>query len=165
GKGQLSTYFLPWLILVFFCFMISLGLLYKAIDANGKNHDSVYNYRVEISILFIIIIIVALFMMNIFMGFVIITFREEGEAECLEYVLKAQPLILYIPKNPVQYKFWSMINSTGFEYIMFVLILLNTVTLAVQHYKQSKLFSSAMDILNMVFTGLFTVEMSLKLLA
>jgi len=50
----------------------------------------------------------------------------------VEYALKAQPLKLYIPKNPVQYKFWSIINSTGFEYIMFVLILLNTVTLAVQ---------------------------------
>lgn len=110
----------------------------------------------------------------------------------MEYALKAQPLKLYIPKNPVQYKFWSIINSTGFEYVMFVLILLNTVTLAVQvslscdlmqpsstseppvnsvtclslqHYEQSKTFSYIMDILNMVFTGLFTVEMLLKLLA
>uniref|UniRef100_A0A8B9LMR1 Voltage-dependent L-type calcium channel subunit alpha n=1 Tax=Astyanax mexicanus TaxID=7994 RepID=A0A8B9LMR1_ASTMX len=154
------------------------ALLYKAIDANGENHGPVYNYRVEISIFFIVyIIIIAFFMMNIFVGFVIITFREQGEAEfknceldknqrqCVEYALKAQPLKLYIPKNPVQYKFWSMINSTGFEYIMFVLILLNTVTLAVQHYEQSKLFSYVMDILNMVFTGLFTIEMIVKLLA
>ncbi|CAM4717079.1 unnamed protein product [Leuciscus chuanchicus] len=121
------------------------ALLYKAIDANAENHGPIYNYRVEISIFFIIyIIIIAFFMMNIFVGFVIITFREQGEAEfknceldknqrqCVEYALKAQPLKLYIPKNPVQYKFWSIINSTGFEYIMFVLILLNTVTLAVQ---------------------------------
>lgn len=34
-----------------------------------------------------------------------------------------------------------------------------------QHYDQSKLFSQVMDILNMVFTGLFTVEMIIKLLA
>lgn len=34
-----------------------------------------------------------------------------------------------------------------------------------QHYEQSKLFSYVMDILNMVFTGLFTVEMIVKLLA
>uniref|UniRef100_A0A8C2L7X4 Voltage-dependent L-type calcium channel subunit alpha n=1 Tax=Cyprinus carpio TaxID=7962 RepID=A0A8C2L7X4_CYPCA len=154
------------------------ALLYKAIDANAENHGPIYNYRVEISIFFIVyIIIIAFFMMNIFVGFVIITFREQGEAEfknceldknqrqCVEYALKAQPLKLYIPKNPVQYKFWSIINSTGFEYIMFVLILLNTVTLAVQHYDQSKLFSYVMDILNMVFTGLFTVEMLIKLMA
>uniref|UniRef100_A0A3B3TPY2 Voltage-dependent L-type calcium channel subunit alpha n=1 Tax=Poecilia latipinna TaxID=48699 RepID=A0A3B3TPY2_9TELE len=154
------------------------ALLYKAIDANGENSGPIYNYRVEISIFFIVyIIIIAFFMMNIFVGFVIITFREQGEQEyknceldknqrqCAEYALKAQPLKLYIPKNPVQYKFWSIINSTGFEYVMFVLILLNTVTLAVQHYEQSKTFSYVMDILNMVFTGLFTVEMLLKLLA
>lgn len=34
-----------------------------------------------------------------------------------------------------------------------------------QHYEQSKHFSYVMDILNMVFTGLFTVEMIVKLLA
>ncbi|XP_066566462.1 voltage-dependent L-type calcium channel subunit alpha-1D [Amia ocellicauda] len=154
------------------------ALLYKAIDANAENEGPIYNYRVEISIFFIVyIIIIAFFMMNIFVGFVIITFREQGEQEyknceldknqrqCVEYALKAQPLRLYIPKNRLQYKFWAMVNSTAFEYIMFVLILLNTITLAMQHYEQSKPFNYAMDILNMVFTGLFTVEMVLKILA
>ena len=57
-------------------------LLYKAIDSNGENVGPIYNYRVEISIFFIIyIIIVAFFMMNIFVGFVIITFRAQGEQE------------------------------------------------------------------------------------
>ncbi|KAG7265160.1 hypothetical protein CRUP_007386 [Coryphaenoides rupestris] len=158
------------------------ALLYKAIDANGENSGPIYNYRVEISIFFIVyIIIIAFFMMNIFVGFVIITFREQGEQEyknceldknqrqCVEYALKAQPLKLYIPKNPVQYKFWSIINSTCFEYVMFVLILLNTVTLAIQVVpsitRVHSPFSHIMDILNMVFTGLFTVEMLLKVLA
>lgn len=57
-------------------------LLYKAIDSNGENVGPIYNYRVEISIFFIIyIIIVAFFMMNIFVGFVIVTFQEQGEKE------------------------------------------------------------------------------------
>lgn len=57
-------------------------LLYKAIDSSGENVGPVYNYRVEISIFFIIyIIIVAFFMMNIFVGFVIVTFQEQGEKE------------------------------------------------------------------------------------
>ena len=50
----------------------------------------------------------------------------------MEYALKARPLRRYIPKNPYQYKFWYVVNSTGFEYIMFVLIMLNTLCLAVQ---------------------------------
>ncbi|XP_056591029.1 calcium channel, voltage-dependent, L type, alpha 1D subunit, a isoform X11 [Triplophysa dalaica] len=154
------------------------SLLYKAIDSNRENLGPIYNYRVEISIFFIIyIIIIAFFMMNIFVGFVIVTFQEQGEKEyknceldknqrqCVEYALKARPLRRYIPKNPYQYKFWYVVNSTGFEYIMFVLILLNTICLAVQHYGQSELFNYVMDILNMVFTAVFTVEMVLKLIA
>ncbi|KAM8758662.1 voltage-dependent L-type calcium channel subunit alpha-1D isoform 1-T1 [Rhynchonycteris naso] len=153
-------------------------LLYKAIDSNGENVGPIYNYRVEISIFFIIyIIIVAFFMMNIFVGFVIVTFQEQGEKEyknceldknqrqCVEYALKARPLRRYIPKNPYQYKFWYVVNSSPFEYMMFVLIMLNTLCLAMQHYEQSKMFNDAMDILNMVFTGVFTVEMVLKVIA
>ncbi|KAI2530081.1 calcium voltage-gated channel subunit alpha1 D, partial [Homo sapiens] len=117
------------------------------------------------------------FMMNIFVGFVIVTFQEQGEKEyknceldknqrqCVEYALKARPLRRYIPKNPYQYKFWYVVNSSPFEYMMFVLIMLNTLCLAMQHYEQSKMFNDAMDILNMVFTGVFTVEMVLKVIA
>ncbi|XP_060766229.1 calcium channel, voltage-dependent, L type, alpha 1D subunit, a [Neoarius graeffei] len=154
------------------------ALLYKAIDSNKENFGPIYNYRVEISIFFIIyIIIIAFFMMNIFVGFVIVTFQEQGEKEyqnceldknqrqCVEYALKAQPLRRYIPKNPYQYKFWYVVNSTAFEYIMFVLIMLNTICLAVQHYGQSQTFNYVMDILNMMFTSVFTVEMVLKLIA
>ena len=34
-----------------------------------------------------------------------------------------------------------------------------------KHYEQSKPFNYVMDLLNMVFTGLFTVEMVLKIIA
>ncbi|KAM4038273.1 voltage-dependent L-type calcium channel subunit alpha-1C [Anomaloglossus baeobatrachus] len=153
-------------------------LLYRAIDSHTEDIGPIYNHRVEISIFFIIyIIIIAFFMMNIFVGFVIVTFQEQGEQEyknceldknqrqCVEYALKARPLRRYIPKNQYQYKVWYVVNSTYFEYLMFVLILLNTICLAMQHYGQSCSFKEAMNILNMVFTGLFTVEMILKLIA
>lgn len=54
------------------------------------------------------------------------------QRQCVEYALKARPLRRYIPKNPYQYKFWYVVNSTGFEYVMFVLIILNTLCLAIQ---------------------------------
>ncbi|XP_059361338.1 voltage-dependent L-type calcium channel subunit alpha-1C-like isoform X4 [Carassius carassius] len=154
------------------------GLLYRGIDSHTEDVGPIYNYRVIISIFFIIyIIIIAFFMMNIFVGFVIVTFQEQGEQEyknceldknqrqCVEYALKARPLRRYIPKNPYQYKVWYVVNSTYFEYLMFTLILLNTICLAMQHHGQSQSFSKAMNILNMLFTGLFTVEMILKLIA
>ncbi|XP_075923076.1 voltage-dependent L-type calcium channel subunit alpha-1D isoform X3 [Petromyzon marinus] len=153
-------------------------LLHRAIDSHAEDVGPIYNYRVEISIFFIIyIIIIAFFMMNIFVGFVIVTFQEQGEQEyknceldknqrqCVEYALKARPLRRYIPKNPYQYRVWYVVNSTAFEYLMFGLIMLNTLCLAMQHYGQSKSFREAMDAFNMLFTGLFTAEMILKLVA
>lgn len=66
-----------WLILIIFH-----RLLYKAIDSDDEDKGPVYNNRVNISIFFVIyIIIIAFFMMNIFVGFVIVTFREQGEQE------------------------------------------------------------------------------------
>ncbi|XP_066212111.1 voltage-dependent L-type calcium channel subunit alpha-1F isoform X4 [Saccopteryx leptura] len=101
------------------------ALLYKAIDAHAEDQGPIYNYHLEISVFFIVyIIIIAFFMMNIFVGFVIITFRAQGEQEYQNCELD---------KN--------------------------------QHYEQTAPFNYAMDILNMVFTGLFTVEMVLKIIA
>lgn len=54
------------------------------------------------------------------------------QRQCVEYALKARPLRRYIPKNQHQYKVWYVVNSTYFEYLMFVLILLNTICLAMQ---------------------------------
>lgn len=60
----------------------SCRLLYTAIDTNAEDTGPIYNYRVEIAVFFIIyIILIAFFMMNIFVGFVIVTFQEQGENE------------------------------------------------------------------------------------
>ncbi|XP_021232887.1 voltage-dependent L-type calcium channel subunit alpha-1S isoform X1 [Numida meleagris] len=153
-------------------------LLYRAIDTNDENKGPIYNYRVEIAMFFIIyIILIAFFMMNIFVGFVIVTFQEQGESEyknceldknqrqCVQYALKARPLRRYIPKNPYQYQIWYVVTSSYFEYLMFFLIMLNTICLGMQHYNQSAEMNHISDILNVAFTVLFTLEMILKLMA
>ncbi|XP_063309282.1 voltage-dependent L-type calcium channel subunit alpha-1S [Pelobates fuscus] len=153
-------------------------LLYRAIDSHSEDMGPIYNYRIEIAVFFIVyIILIAFFMMNIFVGFVIVTFQEQGEQEyknceldknqrqCVQYALKARPLRRYIPKNPYQYKVWYLVTSSYFEYLMFFLIMLNTISLGMQHYGQTPEFSHLSDILNVAFTGIFTVEMFLKLAA
>uniref|UniRef100_A0A8C5FW59 Voltage-dependent L-type calcium channel subunit alpha n=1 Tax=Gadus morhua TaxID=8049 RepID=A0A8C5FW59_GADMO len=153
-------------------------ILYKAIDSNLEDTGPVYNNRVAISIFFIIyIILIAFFMMNIFVGFVIVTFQEQGEQEyknceldknqrqCVQYALKARPLRCYIPKNPYQYQVWYIVTSCYFEYLMFLLIMLNTMCLGTQHCNQSEHVTHLSDMLNVIFTVLFTVEMILKLMA
>ncbi|XP_068170503.1 dihydropyridine-sensitive L-type skeletal muscle calcium channel subunit alpha-1-like [Antennarius striatus] len=153
-------------------------ILYKAIDSNLEDQGPVYNNRVAISIFFIIyLILIAFFMMNIFVGFVIVTFQEQGEQEyknceldknqrqCVQYALKARPLRCYIPKNPYQYRVWYIVTSCYFEYLMFLLIMLNTMCLGMQHCSKSDHDSDLSNMLNVIFTVLFTVEMILKLMA
>uniref|UniRef100_A0A665X6S4 Voltage-dependent L-type calcium channel subunit alpha n=1 Tax=Echeneis naucrates TaxID=173247 RepID=A0A665X6S4_ECHNA len=153
-------------------------LLYRAIDSDEEDMGPVFNNRVDVSIFFIIyIILIAFFMMNIFVGFVIVTFQEQGEEEyknceldknqrqCVQYALKARPLRCYIPKNPYQYRVWYIVTSSYFEYLMFFLIMLNTLCLGMQHCNQSDHVTKLSDTLNLIFTVLFTVEMILKLMA
>nr|XP_026689963.1 voltage-dependent L-type calcium channel subunit alpha-1D isoform X2 [Ciona intestinalis] len=154
------------------------ALLYKSIDSWKEGVGPKYDARPAVALFyFIYIIVIAFFMMNIFVGFVIVTFQEQGEQEyrnceldknqrqCVEYALKAKPTRRYIPKNPWQYKAWFVVNSTYFEYFMLVLILLNTVCLAIQHYQQDAGLTRILNHMNLVFTTLFTIEMIFKLIA
>ncbi|XP_078597260.1 voltage-dependent L-type calcium channel subunit alpha-1D-like isoform X34 [Branchiostoma floridae x Branchiostoma japonicum] len=155
------------------------NLLYVAIDSRAEDMGPIYNYRPAVAIFFFVyIIIIAFFMVNIFVGFVIVTFQNEGEKEygdeceldknqrqCIEFALKAKPLRRYVPKNPIQYKFWYVVNSQTFEYTMFILIMLNTVSLAMKFHGQPDEYSEAMDYLNYFFTTVFTIESILKILA
>uniref|UniRef100_A0A3B1K9Y5 Voltage-dependent L-type calcium channel subunit alpha n=1 Tax=Astyanax mexicanus TaxID=7994 RepID=A0A3B1K9Y5_ASTMX len=153
-------------------------LLYKAIDSDAEDRGPVFNNRMDTSLFFVIyLIIIAFFMMNIFVGFVIVTFREQGEQEfknceldknqrqCVQYALKARPLRCYIPKNPYQYRVWYLVTSCYFEYLMFLLIILNTCSLGLQHCNQSDHITKLADTLNVIFTVLFTFEMIVKLIA
>ncbi|XP_026514745.1 voltage-dependent L-type calcium channel subunit alpha-1S-like [Terrapene carolina triunguis] len=85
--------------------------------------------------------------------------------QCVQYALKARPLRRYIPKNPYQYQIWYVVTSYYFEYLMFFLIMLNTICLGMQHYNQSAEMNHLSDNLNVAFTILFTLEMFLKLMA
>ena len=56
--------------------------MYTSIDSNGEGLGPIHNHRQTIAIFyFVYIIIIAFFMVNIFVGFVIVTFQKEGEQE------------------------------------------------------------------------------------
>nr|XP_042895043.1 muscle calcium channel subunit alpha-1 [Parasteatoda tepidariorum] len=153
-------------------------LLYVAIDSHAENIGPLYNYNPLVAVYFIVyIIIIAFFMVNIFVGFVIVTFQNEGEQEfknceldknqrnCIEFALKAKPVRRYIPKHRIQYKVWWFVTSQYFEYAIFVLIMINTLVLAMKYYGQPKEYTFALDIMNMIFTAVFAFEFLLKLIA
>ncbi|BHF64352.1 hypothetical protein SprV_0200735500 [Sparganum proliferum] len=154
------------------------ALLYRSIDSYAEDHGKVYNSRPVVAIFYVAyIVVVAFFMVNIFVGFVIVTFQQEGEQEykgceldknqrkCIEFALKARPTRRYIPKERFQYRIWWFVTSQPFEYCIFIFILINTISLAMKFESQPPIYADALDYLNMIFTGVFTVEFVLKLTA
>lgn len=157
------------------------ALLYVSIDSNEENKGPIQNYRPLVAAYYITyIIIIAFFMVNIFVGFVIVTFQNEGEQEyknceldknqrnCIEFALKAKPIRRYIPKHRIQYKVWWFVTSKPFEYAIFILILTNTITLAMKfHHKTIEYvtYERILDYLNMIFTAVFAMEFVFKLAA
>lgn len=71
----------------------------------------------------------------------------------------------YIPKNRFQYKIWWFVTSQPFEYAIFVLIMLNTVSLAMKFRGEPEIYTHALDILNLIFTAVFALEFVLKIMA
>ncbi|XP_067122781.1 muscle calcium channel subunit alpha-1-like isoform X2 [Centruroides vittatus] len=153
-------------------------LLYVAIDSHAENIGPIYNYQPVVAIYFIVyIIIIAFFMVNIFVGFVIVTFQSEGEQEyknceldknqrnCIEFALKSKPVRRYIPKHRLQYKVWWFVTSQYFEYAIFILIMVNTLVLAMKYYGQPNVYTQSLDVMNMIFTSVFAFEFLLKLMA
>uniref|UniRef100_A0A914PJG5 Ion transport domain-containing protein n=1 Tax=Panagrolaimus davidi TaxID=227884 RepID=A0A914PJG5_9BILA len=149
-----------------------------AINSNEEDRGPVYNARQGTAIFFIsFIVVISFFMMNIFVGFVIATFRNEDERDyknceldkiqrkCIEFALKAKPHRRYIARNRCQYKIWQFVTSQFFEYGIFIIILLNATTLAMKHYSSDPEMDSIFDILNLVFTGVFFFEALLKIFA
>ncbi|VDK31705.1 unnamed protein product [Taenia asiatica] len=123
------------------------ALLYQSIDSYTEDHGKVYNYRPVVAIFYVAyIVVVAFFMVNIFVGFVIVTFQQEGEQEykgceldknqrkCIEFALKARPVRRYIPKERFQYRIWWFVTSQPFEYCIFIFILINTICLGMKNY-------------------------------
>ncbi|CAL8078238.1 unnamed protein product [Calicophoron daubneyi] len=154
------------------------GLLYISIDSNAENYGPITNYRPVVALFYITyIIVIPFFMINIFVGFVIVTFQREGESEyknceldknqrkCIEYALKARPRRRYIPKGHLQYKIWSVVVSKKFEIFIFICIFINTVALMLKYDKQDKFEAKVFDSFNYFFTAVFTVEFVLRLSA
>ncbi|XP_025830104.1 voltage-dependent calcium channel type A subunit alpha-1 isoform X9 [Agrilus planipennis] len=155
-------------------------VLQNSMAATYEDRGPIQNFRIEMSIFYIVYFVVfPFFFVNIFVALIIITFQEQGEAElqsgeidknqksCIDFTIQARPLERYMPtkRNSFKYKIWRIVVSTPFEYFIMMLIVFNTLLLMMKQDKQSKSFTDILKYLNWAFTSLFTVECVLKILA
>ncbi|CAG9865175.1 unnamed protein product [Phyllotreta striolata] len=155
-------------------------ILQNSMAATYEDQGPIQNFRIEISIFYIVYFIVfPFFFVNIFVALIIITFQEQGEAElqsgeidknqksCIDFTIQARPLERYMPnkRNSFKYKIWRIVVSTPFEYFIMMLIVFNTLLLMMKYDKQGETYTNTLKYLNWGFTGMFTVECVLKILA
>ena len=155
------------------------GILENAIDSTKVDHGPVKDNRIHVAIYFMIyIIIIAFFMVNIFVGFVIVTFQSNDDEEefkdcdldknqrkCIEYVLRVRPVSRFIPTQRFQYHIWRVVTSRMFEYMIFAFIVANTIILGAQYYNMQTPYTYVLDGFNIGFTLVFLFECLLKLVA
>nr|XP_006818874.1 PREDICTED: sodium channel protein 60E-like [Saccoglossus kowalevskii] len=68
------------------------------------------------------------------------------------------------PTNKVSSFFYDITTSNKFEISIVLLICLNMVAMAVEHYEQSQQFSDVLDAINIVFVAIFTLEAIMKII-
>ncbi|KAJ8934780.1 hypothetical protein NQ318_005622, partial [Aromia moschata] len=155
-------------------------VLQNSMAATYEDRGPIQNFRIEMSIFYIVYFVVfPFFFVNIFVALIIITFQEQGEAElqsgeidknqksCIDFTIQARPLERYMPnkRNSFKYKIWRVVVSTPFEYFIMMLIVFNTLLLMMKYDKQGETYTNTLKYLNWGFTGMFTVECLLKIIA
>ncbi|XP_062560182.1 voltage-dependent calcium channel type A subunit alpha-1-like isoform X9 [Armigeres subalbatus] len=154
-------------------------VLQNSMAATYEDQGPIQNFRIEMSIFYVVYFVVfPFFFVNIFVALIIITFQEQGEAElqdgeidknqksCIDFTIGARPLERYIPTKHSGFKYtvWRIIVSAPFEYFIMSLIVFNTLLLMMKCHDQNKKLENFMKYLNMIFTGMFSVETVLKII-
>ncbi|KAI8429618.1 hypothetical protein MSG28_000214 [Choristoneura fumiferana] len=155
-------------------------VLQNSMAATYEDRGPIQNFRIEMSIFYIVYFVVfPFFFVNIFVALIIITFQEQGEAElqdgeidknqksCIDFTIEARPLERYMPSKRAsfKYKVWRIVVSTPFEYFIMTLIVLNTLLLMMKFHEAPLLLMDSLTLMNLVFTTFFLLETVLKLIA
>uniref|UniRef100_A0A5S6QUK1 Voltage-dependent calcium channel type A subunit alpha-1 n=1 Tax=Trichuris muris TaxID=70415 RepID=A0A5S6QUK1_TRIMR len=151
-----------------------------SVDTTEENEGPIPFNHIELALFYVAYFIVfPFFFVNIFVALIIITFREQGEAElieadldknqkqCIDFALNARPVCRYIPndKESIKYRIWEMVVSGPFEYFIMSMICLNTIILMMSYYQEPQLYRTVLRYLNSSLTFVFTIEALLKILA
>ncbi|XP_078592375.1 sodium channel protein type 4 subunit alpha B-like isoform X2 [Branchiostoma floridae x Branchiostoma japonicum] len=163
-----------------------IEVMSDAVDVRGVDMQPSFEYTFYAYSYFVFFIIFgSFFTLNLFIGVIIDTFnvlkkKYDGEASIDLFLTETQrkyynamrklgskkpQKTINRPKNKCQAALFDFVSSKGFEIGIVILIMLNMVAMAVEHYKQSDTVTYVLALVNIVFTSIFTVEAVLKIIA
>ena len=157
--------------------------LYNTIDASG-NQETMAKQNNPGAAVFLVVymVIVSFFLMNLFIGFVIVTYQDasdddfdgcvldSGDREMLEYIMTCTvPKSNAPPEDAGWLRKWcyatsSPITNPKFDYAIMVVIALNLLVLMMSHDGMNDDWVLGLYVANCIFTGIFFVEFVIKII-
>ena len=74
------------------------------------------------------------------------------------------PVMETVPENPFRRKVYDLVRRDCFDYFITAVIVLNTITMCMDYYGASEGYIQVLDICNIIFVVIFTMEAILKLI-
>ncbi|XP_015211827.1 voltage-dependent T-type calcium channel subunit alpha-1G isoform X3 [Lepisosteus oculatus] len=165
-----------------------VDIMYDGLDAVGVDQQPIMNHNPWMLLYFIsFLLIVAFFVLNMFVGVVVENFhkcrqhqeaeeakrREEKRMKRMEkkrrskekQLAEAQCKPYYSDYSPTRLLIHKMCTSHYLDLFITIVIGLNVITMAMEHYQQSKVLDEALKICNYIFTIIFVLESVFKLVA
>jgi hypothetical protein len=160
-----------------------VDLMYAAVDARGVGMQPVGGYNVGYVYFFVLFILVgSFFALNLFVGVMMDNFgrakrlcngqvaymtpEQQEWVKNYKIVKSIGPyLFKKAPKDGIGKFMFDICQLHVFEYTVLGIISLNTIALASSYFGFSDSHEFALEILNTIFSGIFTVEMIMKLIA
>lgn len=162
-------------------------LAYQGVDSDDDELGPIKDARWYYAYYFVVFLFIgSMFLLNLFVGVMFLNFtkvqKEETSSfgdilitedqlnwiEVQKMITKAQPNYniqttppLYNWRKPIH----NFVTSNKFEIFVAVIIVLNMLQMAMLYNDASDGYVLMLDIINYVFTGIFTIEIILKLLA
>uniref|UniRef100_A0A3P8Z7V2 Voltage-dependent T-type calcium channel subunit alpha n=1 Tax=Esox lucius TaxID=8010 RepID=A0A3P8Z7V2_ESOLU len=165
-----------------------VDIMYDGLDAVGVDQQPQLNYNPWMLLYFIsFLLIVSFFVLNMFVGVVVENFhkcrrsqeaeeakrREEKRLKRMEKkrrskekeLAEAQSKPYYSDYSPTRLLIHKMCTSQYLDLFITIVIGLNVITMAMEHYQQPKELENALRICNYIFTIIFVLESVFKLVA
>ena len=157
------------------------AVMYQGVDAVDVDKGPIEYYNEGVTGFFLAFMVVgSFFILNLFVGIVLDNFaklREESASGSVFLTVnqkawvdatrmaidKRAEAVIEPPDHPTRQIFFRTVQDVRFEYTVMAVIMLNTITMAMNHYDMSDEWQQLLDAFNYAFTIFFTGEAGAKL--
>jgi hypothetical protein len=156
-----------------------LDIMYWVVDSAGVGIQPVFENAAGFALFFVIFVVVGtFFMLELFVGAIVTSynmlneesaggaFQSERQKKQVEEAVLSKGDEEFVPRYGYQQGLYDIVVESAFvEKIVSGCIVLNILVMALSNYDMSTEYKGTLDGMNDVFTGIFALEATLKLLA